>query len=131
MSIKRTLSAIALSFAAAAGSGCAMDGNYGFPTLGGAALGGVAGNALTKSTLGTIGGAILGGMLGNMLESDCKTRFNSNLNRNVIGNTVGPWRGSEGLDTNCHYSGNNPASNLNAPGHLQHLKGNGTVPLRQ
>ncbi len=44
-------------------TGCA---ERGYNTVGGAALGGVAGNALTGgSPIGTIGGAVAGGVVGN------------------------------------------------------------------
>ena len=122
MNISKKLGAVVLTFAAAASSGCATTGNYGMPTLGGAALGGAAGHAISKSPLGVIGGAVVGGALGNMLEPDCQTRFKSTVNRNVNGNATGQWRGTESLNTRCNYSGNNPPANLNAPGHLQHLQ---------
>lgn len=122
MAISKTLSAVILAFSAAATSGCATNGNYGLPTLGGAALGGAAGHAISNSPLGVIGGAVVGGALGNMLEPDCQSKFNSNVYRNVNGNATGQWRGTESLNTKCNYSGNNAPANLNAPQHLQHMQ---------
>ena len=46
-------------------AGCANMDRQTAGTVGGAAVGGVVGNALTGSTLGTVGGAAAGAYLGN------------------------------------------------------------------
>jgi osmotically inducible lipoprotein OsmB len=58
--------ACAVAFAASL-SGCASRQTVG--TVGGAALGGAAGHAVSDgSTLGTVGGAALGGVIGNKVS---------------------------------------------------------------
>jgi osmotically inducible lipoprotein OsmB len=47
--------------------GCATMDRQTAGTLGGAAVGGVVGNALTGSTLGTVGGAAAGAVIGNQV----------------------------------------------------------------
>ena len=48
-------------------SGCATMDRQTAGTVGGAAIGGVVGNALTGSTLGTVGGAAAGAVIGNQV----------------------------------------------------------------
>ncbi|MGZ9097939.1 MAG: glycine zipper 2TM domain-containing protein [Micavibrio sp.] len=122
MSLAKKFGAAAIAAAAVLGtSGCAtMD--MGMPTMAGGALGGAAGRAISDSPLGVIGGAIIGGVIGNQFEPDCRTQYNSSINRSVNGNSTGQWRGGESMQTRCNYSGKNPPANLNAPQHLQHLQ---------
>lgn len=66
MNVIRPLSTSALILALAlAGSGCANMSTRDRNTVAGAAIGGVAGSALTGGdALGTVGGAVVGGVIG-------------------------------------------------------------------
>jgi len=70
MNAVRTLSASALIAAMAlATSGCSNMTRQDKATVGGAAIGGVAGSVLTGgSTAGTVGGAVVGGVIGHEIE---------------------------------------------------------------
>jgi osmotically inducible lipoprotein OsmB len=64
--MKTKIVAAALAAASMLGlAGCAGMDRQTAGTVGGAAVGGVVGNALTGSTLGTVGGAAAGAYLGN------------------------------------------------------------------
>jgi len=64
--MKTKIVAAALAAASLLGlAGCAGMDRQTAGTVGGAAVGGVVGNALTGSTLGTVGGAAAGAYLGN------------------------------------------------------------------
>jgi len=64
--MKTKIVAAALAAASLMGlAGCAGMDRQTAGTVGGAAVGGVVGNALTGSTLGTVGGAAAGAYLGN------------------------------------------------------------------
>lgn len=64
--MKTKIVAAALAAASMIGlAGCAGMDRQTAGTVGGAAVGGVVGNALTGSTLGTVGGAAAGAYLGN------------------------------------------------------------------
>jgi osmotically inducible lipoprotein OsmB len=66
MKAKRSFALIASGLALAASlTGCGSMSHQDKTTLGGAAIGGVAGSALTNgSALGTVGGAAVGGVVG-------------------------------------------------------------------
>ncbi len=59
---------LALSLLAASLTGCAGLSQRDTRVLGGAAIGGVAGNAIGHSTAATIGGAAIGGLIGNEVD---------------------------------------------------------------
>jgi len=64
--MKTKIAAAVLAAASLMGlAGCAGMDRQTAGTVGGAAVGGVVGNALTGSTLGTVGGAAAGAYLGN------------------------------------------------------------------
>jgi osmotically inducible lipoprotein OsmB len=62
----KILAAVAVASVMGLG-GCATMDRQTAGTLGGAAVGGVVGNALTGSTLGTVGGAAAGAVIGNQV----------------------------------------------------------------
>lgn len=63
--MKTKLVAAAIAASLLGLTGCANMDRQTAGTVGGAAIGGVVGNALTGSTLGTVGGAAAGAYLGN------------------------------------------------------------------
>ena len=63
--MKTKLFAVAFAASLLGLAGCANMDRQTAGTVGGAAVGGVVGNALTGSTLGTVGGAAAGAYLGN------------------------------------------------------------------
>ena len=74
MNTKRSFAPIATSLVLAASlAGCGSMSHRDKTTLGGAAVGGVAGSVLTDgSALGTVGGAAVGGVIGNQIGKDKK-----------------------------------------------------------
>ncbi len=73
--MNRTQATIAAVFAALALGGCADMSPSEKGTVAGAAVGGVAGSALTGgSTLGTVGGAVAGGVIGNEMGKNREGR---------------------------------------------------------
>ena len=123
MNLAKKFGAAALAIAATLCTTGRATMDMGMPTKAGGALGGAAGHAISNSSpLAIIGGAIVGGVIGNQFEPDCRTQYNSSINRSVNGNATGQWRGGESMQTRCNYSGKNPPANLNAPEHLQHMQ---------